>query len=254
MRRNIQILFLLFLLAAAAAAQDPLKTAPGNYRLEFENAWVKVVRVHYGAKEKLPAHDHTDWGAAYVYLNDAGPVIFRHIGLSYGAITRPAVKAGSFRLYKSVKEVHEVENPSDTPSDFLRVEFKTEPVNEKSLQGKFYRENAFEPAQTAKVQFENEQVRVTRLLLAPRARQAIRAGREPALIVALTDASLRARVRNRPARLLQLTPGQTQWIPVNQEKVFENAGDAPVEMLRFDLRSPPIRPRAAEPAHRHPRD
>ncbi len=37
------------------------------------------------------------------------------------------------------KEVHEVENPNDTPSDFLRIELKTEPVNDKSLRGKFHR-------------------------------------------------------------------------------------------------------------------
>ncbi|MDX2029590.1 MAG: hypothetical protein SF339_02905 [Blastocatellia bacterium] len=245
MSRNIKIFFLLFLLATGAAAQDPLKSLPKNYRLEFENEWVKVVRVHYGAREKIAAHDHAEWGTAYVYLNDAGPVIFRHIGLSYGAITRPAVKAGSFRLYKSVREVHEVENPSDTPSDFLRVEFKTEPVNEKSLHGKFHRESAFEPAQPAKIQFENEQVRVTRLLLAPGAKLAIAAGAEPALLVALTEAKLRAR---------SLAMGQTRWIAAKKEETLENAGAAPIELLRFDLRTPPAKARPADPAHKHPHD
>lgn len=254
MNPNFRTILLLLLLAAGAFAQDPLKTAPKNYRLEFENEWVKVVRVHYGAREKIPAHNHTEWGTAYVYLNDAGPVIFRHIGLSYGAITRPAVKAGSFRLYKSVKEVHEVENTSDTASDFLRVEFKTEPVNEKSLHGKFYRESAFEPAQAAKVQFENEQVRVTRLLLAPRAKLTIAAGSEPALLVAITSATLQTQAQKRPARRLQLTPGQTRWIAVNQSEAIENAGDATVEMLRFDLRTPPAKAHPADPSHKHPHD
>lgn len=249
MRRNIQILFLLFLLAAGAAAQDPLKTLPKNYRLEFENEWVRVVRVHYGAREKIAAHDHAEWGTAYVYLNDAGPVVFRHIGLSYGAITRPAVKAGSFRLYKSVREVHEVENPGDTPSDFLRVEFMTEPVNEKSLHGKFYRESAFEPAQTAKVQFENEQVRVTRLLLAPGAKLTISAAVEPALLVALTEAKLRA--QQRP---VSLAMGRTRWIARKQEEILENTGAVTVELLRFDLRTPPAGARPADPAHKHPHD
>ena len=57
------------------------------------------MRVHYGPHEKIPAHDHTERAAAYVYLNDGGPVIFKHIGLDYGPVTRPATKAGSFRLY-----------------------------------------------------------------------------------------------------------------------------------------------------------
>ena len=37
-------------------AQDPLKTLPNAYKLQFENEWVKVVRVHYEPHEKLPAH------------------------------------------------------------------------------------------------------------------------------------------------------------------------------------------------------
>ena len=36
-----------FLLAMAAMAQDPYKVAPKNYRLEFENDWVRVSRVKY---------------------------------------------------------------------------------------------------------------------------------------------------------------------------------------------------------------
>src|SRR5262245_12384975 len=85
------------LVAAAALAQDPLKVAPKAYKLEFENEWVRVERVHYAAKEKIPEHYHTEKPAAYVYLNDSGPVIFKHRDLPYGDITRAPTKAGSFR-------------------------------------------------------------------------------------------------------------------------------------------------------------
>ena len=115
----------LSIFAFATFGQDPLKVAPNNYKLLFENEWVKVTRVHYGPREKIPAHAHTEFTAAYVYLNDCGPVIFRHINEKYGDVTRPVVKAGSFRLFRTIKEIHEVENPNDMPSDFLRVEFKT---------------------------------------------------------------------------------------------------------------------------------
>src|SRR5215207_6043336 len=121
-------LAIILLMANAAFAQDPTKVAPNAYKTEFENEYVKVQRVHYAPHSKIPEHDHTAFGSAYVYLNDAGPVVFRHVGLAYGAVTRPAVKAGSFRLYKGVKETHAVENLSDTASDFLRVELKTEPA------------------------------------------------------------------------------------------------------------------------------
>jgi hypothetical protein len=60
---SLPLTFLLFTIAAFA--QDPLKVAPQAYKLEFENEWVKVVRVHYGPREKIPAHDHTERSAAY---------------------------------------------------------------------------------------------------------------------------------------------------------------------------------------------
>ena len=104
-----------------------------------------------GAPDLVTANqqDATMW----VYLNDGGPVIFKHIGLEYGAVTRPATKAGSFRLYKAIKEVHEVENTSDLPSDFLRVEFKTRIVDDKTLRGRFHREARPDGENYQKVQF-----------------------------------------------------------------------------------------------------
>lgn len=120
------------LAASGVLAQDPLLVLPHAYKLELENDWVKVVRVRYAPHETLKAHDHTQAAAAYVYLNDAGPVVFKH---DYGAVTRPATKAGSFRLYKAVREIHEVENPNDAPSEFVRVELKTDPINDRLREG-----------------------------------------------------------------------------------------------------------------------
>jgi hypothetical protein len=81
------------------AAQDPVTTLPNAYTKQFENEWVRVVRVHYPPYAKLPAHAHNALPAAYVYLNDGGPVLFKHLGTSYGAATRPATKAGGFRAF-----------------------------------------------------------------------------------------------------------------------------------------------------------
>src|SRR5207247_9748535 len=64
-----------------ALAQEPSKAFPESYTLEFENDWVKVTRVHYAPHQKLAAHQHTLHAAAYVYLNNSGPVVFKHIGV-----------------------------------------------------------------------------------------------------------------------------------------------------------------------------
>jgi hypothetical protein len=223
--------------AAHALAQDPLTALPQNYKLQLENDWVKVTRVHYAPHEKLPPHQHTLTASAYVYLNESGPVVFKHIGLAYGAVTRPATKAGSFRLFPGLQEIHEVENLSELPSDFLRVEFKTEPVDIKNLRGRFYRETFPAGENFQKVQFENEQVRITRLVCVPGKELVFSTGAaEPALLVALTP----SRLKIGKSAALAFEAGQTSWIAPNQQQRFENTGNAPAELLRFDFKSKPL--------------
>jgi hypothetical protein len=249
----IRSLATVLLLAASALAQDPVKVAPQAYKLDFENDWVKVLRVHYAAKEKIPEHDHPATAAAFVYLNDGGPVIFRHVGLSYGAITRPATKARGFRLWYAVKETHEVENTGDTPSDFVRIEFKTEPVNAKSLRGKFQPEEYPADENFQKIQFENEQIRATRLAIAPRKKLVVStSANEPSLLVMLTPAVIKVKVgKAKPFQALPL-PGDRHWIEKGAVIEFENTSDAPAEMLRFDLKTKPISADQIKPPdHKH---
>jgi Tfp pilus assembly protein PilF len=235
----------------SAPGQDPIKVAPDAYKLEFENEYVKAQRVHYAPRVKIPEHDHTAFGAAYVYLNDAGPVVFKHIGLSYGAVTRPAVKAGSFRLYKAVKETHEVENISDTPSDFLRIEFKTEPAKDQNtLRGKFFREETSAGVNFQKAQFENEQVRITQLICAARKKcEYIANATEPVLFVALTPAQFKP-AHGRPVKLAL---GQTRWLEAGKKEQWENSGKDAAELLRFDFKTAPLKNVGTEkpPAHPH---
>src|SRR5262245_34117789 len=237
----IRFLATVLLLAAPALAQDPVTAAPQAYKLDFENDWVKVLRVHYAAKEKIPEHDHPATAAAYVYLNDSGPVVFKHVGLSYGAITRPATKARSFRLWYAVKETHEVENTGDTPSDSVRIEFKTEPVNAKSLHSKLQPEEYPADENFEKVQFENEQIRATRLAIAPGKKWAVSTGaNEPALLVALTPANFKFKKGKAKPSKLSLDAGNTRWIEQGAVVEFENTGGAPAELLRFDLKTKPL--------------
>ena len=41
-----------FFVAGGTRAQDPLKVDPQHYKLEFENPQVRVLRIHYGPREK----------------------------------------------------------------------------------------------------------------------------------------------------------------------------------------------------------
>lgn len=231
----------LMVIATAAlsgfGAQDPVMTLPDAYATQFENEWVRVVRVHYAPYAKLPAHAHNALPAAYVYLTDGGPVLFKHIGTSYGAATRPATKAGGFRVFRGIEEIHEVENTSELPSHFQRVEFKTDPKDVSTLKGRFYREVVTPGANLEKVQFENDQVRITRLLLAPeRSMRVAAAPSEPTLLIALRDVTLRTSEDSTTA----LDLGHERWLPAGTAVVFKSDGSEPSEVLRFDFKTGPV--------------
>jgi hypothetical protein len=174
--------------------------------------------------------------------------------LDYGPITRPATKAGSFRVYKAIKEVHEVENISDLPSDFLRVEFKTRIVDEKSLRGRFHREAWPAGENYQKVQFDDEQLRVTRLVCAPGKKLEVPAGTSgPALLVALSTARLTVAGQKGRAARLSLELGQTAWQPASQQMQLETSGGAPAELLQCEFKTEPVDGQGGKSkAHDHP--
>jgi hypothetical protein len=207
--------------------QDAVTAVPGSYSRQFENDWVRIVRVHYAPNAKLPAHAHPALACAYVYLNDSGPVVFKHVAADLGNPVRPPTKAGAFRLQRGIAESHEVENLAALPSDFLRVEFKTDPLEPRTLRGKFFRETPPPGGNLEKVQFENAQIRVTRLMIAAGQQIDVRTtAREPSLLIALTS-------------------GKERWIGSSTSERIDNTGTEPLEFLRFDLKTPPLAAPAA---------
>jgi hypothetical protein len=217
-------------------AQDPVTTLPDAYVKQFENEWVRVIRVHYAPYAKLPAHAHNALPAAYVYLNDGGPVLFKHVGTSYGAATRPATKAGGFRVFRGIDEIHEVENTSELPSHFLRVEFKTDPRDVRTLKGRYFKPTAPHGENVEQLQFENDQVRITHLIAAPgRSLRLTAAASEPALLIAFQAARLRAHGADASMR-----PGQERWSPGGSTVTLDNVGSQSTEFLRFDFKTQPV--------------
>ena len=163
-RRVITILLVVLGVAVCGRAQDPLKTLPHNYWMEFENSSVRVVHVHYGAGERVPQHDHPKTPTLYVYLSDAGPVRFVHTGDDDFSITRKPVQTGQLRLNAGRLETHRVESLSKTPSDFLRVEFKMLPLHIDSMHARVPAagEGFWKAAQPEKVEFEDAHLRIVR--------------------------------------------------------------------------------------------
>ncbi len=204
-------------------AQDATTTLPQNYTLQFENEWVKVTRVHYPPHVRLGPHAHTALASAYVYLNDGGPVIFRHVGGHNTAATRPPTISGGVRLFRGIDEIHEVENLSGEPSHFLRVEFKTDPGDDpRSLRGKFLPMRD-EPEGFQRMHFENAQLRVTRIFVPAGQSRDVTATEYSTLLVWLTDPRL----------------GAVGWLARGQTERIVNSDSGFVEALGFELKTAP---------------
>ena len=63
-------------LSSAASAQDPVSLAPALYKVEVDNAWVRVLRLKLGAHAKTPRHSHPP--EVLVWVNhDPGRTLFK---------------------------------------------------------------------------------------------------------------------------------------------------------------------------------
>jgi len=195
-------------LSVPAFAQDPLTTLPENYKIELDNDYVRVVRVHYDAGAKLPDHTHPGGSTVYVYLNDSEGVTFQHSGNMTRATTRPPVKAGAIRISAGPEEHHSVENTSNGASDFLRIYLKTEDTGNRNMR--------IPPTQHS---FENEQVRVTRMRLEQHDVETI-------------DARI-------PALLIEWPSGNDRWVAAGASTTVENHDARDVNIIRIDFLTKP---------------
>ena len=110
------VVFLGLGFCAFALAQDPLKVEPSHYKLAFENEYVQVVNVHYGAHEKSGLHAHM--GGVVVVLT-AGHLRFTD---DNGKTQEVFAKPGDPRWFPPFK--HKVENLGDTAYNAVYIGIK----------------------------------------------------------------------------------------------------------------------------------
>jgi quercetin dioxygenase-like cupin family protein len=109
-------LVVLYFCCAAALAQDPTKVEPTHYKLAFENEYVQVVSVHYGAHEKSNLHAHP--GGVVVVIT-AGHLRFTD---ENGKTTEVLAKPGEARWFPPFH--HKVENLGDTSYSAIYIGIK----------------------------------------------------------------------------------------------------------------------------------
>jgi quercetin dioxygenase-like cupin family protein len=101
-----------------SATLDPLKVVPKMYTLEFENAQVRVFRVHMPPHAKVPLHEHA-LNRVIVYLTDQNSSMTPEGGKTETATH----KAGEASWGGAVK--HREENLGDRPFEAVVIELKS---------------------------------------------------------------------------------------------------------------------------------
>jgi hypothetical protein len=212
------------------AQQDGLVAFPSIYRVQFENDWVRVVRIRVPVNARVGEHTHPAGLMIHVYLNDADPITFTHTASYGGSITRPAVVARSYRVGHTREETHGVVNTGRGLTDYLRIEFKTMGMDSRKQR---IPAPPLGVATTSSVEVENAQYRATRITVAARDSFVIRPGsNEAALLVAVTDD---ISVDGAPP----LTLGQERFVDSGRRVVVRPKGFAPVQLLRIDFLTRP---------------
>jgi len=116
MIRVIIVLVALVAMTVAALAQDPVKIAPKNYSVVFENDQVRVLRAVLGPGEKTPPHDHP--ATVVVPITDT----VGRFTLADGKTQDQKMVAGTPLWIGAEK--HAVENVSKTKAEVIVVELK----------------------------------------------------------------------------------------------------------------------------------
>ena len=120
MRRVLLLVAAFSVAAFTAKAQDPVKVDPKHYKVEFENDQVRVIRSHYGPREKGAMHEHP--ANVSVLLTDT------HIKATMpdGKTEEFHGKAGETGWLAPIR--HQAENMSDKPFELIQVELKAKPA------------------------------------------------------------------------------------------------------------------------------
>ena len=116
MRRVLYLSLFVMACAVPALAQDPVKVDPNHYKVEFENASVRVLRVKVGPGEKSVMHRHPN---AVAIFQTAGRVKFT---FPNGKTEERDIVAGTTLWTPAI--THQPENIGSSEFEVVLVELK----------------------------------------------------------------------------------------------------------------------------------
>ena len=123
MIKGILLALFVVCVGSTALAQDPVKVDPNHYKVEFENAEVRVLRVKVGAGEKSIMHQHPN--AVAIFMTDTNGKFTFPDGK-----TEPANRKAGDVLWTPAMS-HLPENTGAQPFEVILVELKNKAVARK---------------------------------------------------------------------------------------------------------------------------
>ncbi len=224
MRKLSLVVVFLCLAATMALAQDPVKVDPKHYKVEVDNAQVRILRITIGPHEKTPMHGHP--AGVAIWLTDATGKLTTADGKTEEFHT----KAGQAEW--SGPERHWGENTSDKPLEVIQVELKR-PAGKAAAAAGWVDPATAEPKHY-KVEFENDQVRVVRYAAGPHGKSAMHD--HPAhIVVTFAEGRTKFTLPDGKTREATSKAGQVTWNGP-EKHATENLSDKPVGAVLIELK------------------
>ena len=99
-----------------ASAQDPVTVDSHMVRVEYEDAHIRVLRMHYAPHQSLPMHDHPARAGVCVTACDTSLIA------PGGSVSVVKTPAGQWFWTEPTR--HAVRNNSDQPMETIEIEFR----------------------------------------------------------------------------------------------------------------------------------
>lgn len=213
------------LCSVSVFAQDPVKVAPNNYKVAFENETVRVIEVTAKAGDKVASHSHPDHA---VYAVTAGKIKFTYPD---GKSKEVEKKAGEAIWIKA--ETHATENVGTGEFKAVVIELK-KPAASGAATIPAEEDQAKVAADSTKVVLDNERVRVMDTHLKPGGKLAKHS--HPACIhYSFTTGKLKVTGADGKAEDRELKAGDAKWSDAVTHSV-ENAGTTEMHGLLIEFK------------------
>lgn len=218
---------LIGLLSSTARAQDPVKVAPNNYKVVFENDFVRVCEVKAKPGEEIAMHSHPDHAVYSVTDNK--------VKFSYpdGKTKDVDLKAGEATWIKA--ETHATKNIGAAELKVVVFELKKAVTTSPKPKIPDTEDQAKVAAESTKVLLDNERLRFLDARIKPGGKIA-KHSHPNSVVYALTET--KAKVTTYPDGKTEdktLTAGQAFWSAAVTHAV-ENVGPAEVHHLIVELK------------------